>query len=88
MLRRDDGIKFENPLCPFIFKNARLRLLDISKLSTGLMTKNIFSFYNVSKNVETINSYVHQFVVSLYHYNLDKKLLNQLVFKKIFLGNP
>jgi hypothetical protein len=75
--------KFENPICPIIFQNSKLRLLDIYKLSSGLITKNIISFYNLSTNIVTINSYIHQLVVNFYHYDLSERLLSQLVFKKL-----
>ena len=40
-----EGTKFENPICPIIFQNSKLRLLDIYKLSTGLITKNTTLFF-------------------------------------------
>ena len=77
--------KSEN-LCPLLFLNVDLKLLSVSRISSSLIEKNIFSFQNVLNKATIdidINSKIFQFILEVFHVDLNSNLLSPLVFKRL-----
>lgn len=76
---------YKHPLCPLIFKNARIKNLFISGMNEHFFRRNILTFSKYESNTfGELNSQVLN--VNLYiveNVPLDMNFLNPIVFKKI-----
>ena len=70
--------------CPFIFKNIKFLLLSINNLRNSLIYRNKFTFFNVSISNNDLNCSIYETYLIMYHSELNTKLLNENVFKKLF----
>ena len=79
-------VKFQNEICPYLFKNVYLNTFTIFELSNSRLTKNLIEFNNVT--IETdLMCIIILFIVFSYQIDLNEKMLNQHVFKHTMLFN-
>jgi hypothetical protein len=71
----------KKPVCPFVFYNAHLSLLNIWNQVDSLLIKNSLKFQSPNKSLVSINSSIYQVSIKGYNYALDENLLNYLVFE-------
>ena len=84
MLFLGSSTKYSTKTCPLAFRNFKSYILNIDKLSGSFIEKNILSFQNLSDNLlERINTTIYQFEVNMYHTDLNTKLLNKHIFKRL-----
>jgi hypothetical protein len=79
-------VKFSEQTCPLIFSGLILKMFAIEKLSNTFILKNILGFYydippnNSSKFSRPI---IIQFSATLYHIDLKKTFLNEMIFANL-----
>ena len=78
----EKDIIFSLKTCPLIFQNSKIRLLKI-QISLSFINKNKLEFQQMNLTDNKLNSKIVQLVITLYHTDLDNKLLNTDVFKKL-----
>jgi len=77
------SIQFAQDTCPFVFKNANIRLMNIDRLISSFIEKNIFQFANVSIASLELNCSIFQVQLVFYRTDLTENLLNKHVFKNL-----
>jgi hypothetical protein len=76
-------ISYNQEICPLIFYKSSINFLTFSS-TNSLFIKNILSFTNLSKELAmNIDSDIGALDLKLYHVELNEKLLNKHVFKKL-----
>jgi len=75
-------IVFSSEICPFVFKNASLKLLSIW-ISSSFISERTLKFQNVSAS--NLNSTVFHVDLFIYHVNLNEIILNKNVFEKMII---
>jgi hypothetical protein len=84
MLALEDSTIFSTNTCPIIFTNLKLKILNIDKICSSFIEKNLLEFQELSSNLmNTINSNIYQFQIKIYHAELNTKLLNRHIFKDL-----
>ena len=78
-------ITFSDETCPLLFHNSKLQILKMDKISSSFTSKNVFAFLSLPHNeTNKINSHIFQFIISLYHHDLNTKILDESVFKHLY----
>ena len=81
-----ESVKFLTNTCPIIFNNTHIEFISIYKISTTLIHNNFLEFQTMNANVsQYFQSSIFQFLVTLYHYDLNSKFLNQDIFRKLYV---
>jgi hypothetical protein len=75
----------ENPVCPFIFANAKLENFLIHGLMDSFLVSNLLKLQKVNLTTTTINSSISELYLKSYNYALDETLLNHLVFERLLV---
>ena len=73
---------FSQKTCPLIFQNSKIRLLKF-QISSSFINKNKMEFQQMNLTDNKLNSKIVQLVITLYHTDLDYKLLNPDVFREL-----
>jgi hypothetical protein len=73
----------DKPICPFIFKNANLTGIAISKHIDAILIRNLWVFQAIKNHESVINSNIEILTVRGYGFTLDTSLISPLVFEKI-----
>jgi hypothetical protein len=82
----ESDVTYSDQICPLVFHNSIIQTLSIKMVSSSFIFNNKFAFI---KDIPLhlfdypFNSNILQLKISLYHYDLDLKLLNEHVFESI-----
>jgi hypothetical protein len=74
--------KFSTNMCPFIFWNIKLLILNLYRISSSFVEKNQLEFLQINETLN-LNSGIQHLQVFIYHSELNAKFLNKQVFKQI-----
>jgi hypothetical protein len=78
------SVIFTHTVCPFIFANSELSVLEINGQAASFIVTNLFKFQNTSFSTSTsINSTVNELDLNGYNYKIDSFLIHPLVFEQI-----
>ena len=78
------SVKFSKETCPFIFKRARIKFLNIKMIQSSFINQNVLSFSEIPEDYgKQLNSIIYQLMLKIYRVKLDLSVLNQYVFKEI-----
>jgi len=77
--------KYSSELCPFLFRNAKISVFDVKKMSSSLIKTNILGFQDIKsdKTIKSIQSKVDYLALHFYQADLNLRLLNAMVFENI-----
>ena len=64
--------KFASIVCPFIFKDTFFHIIDLFKISSSLIEKNILQF-----SCPNLNSTIMYLGLKFYHADLNEQILNR-----------
>jgi hypothetical protein len=83
MLKKSNIIFKE--VCPFIFKNTKIFLIDIENIYNSVISKNIFQFIQINNHttINDLNATIIQLQLTFYHADLNSKILDNHVFEKL-----
>lgn len=72
------SVKYTPNICPYLFKNSSLDIIEFYGLSNTFIKKNILGFIPTS---ELLNFKLNEFYIYFYKPKLDEKLFDQNLFK-------
>ncbi len=79
-----DSVKYYINTCWIIFNNTHFELISVSQISNTFIEKNILEFQVMHANVSRyFKNSIFQFYVTLYHYDLNSKLLDKDIFRSL-----
>lgn len=76
-----NDITYSEKTCPIIFHNAFINVLNIEDLASSLIKYNKLEFLPLE--LKNLNSSVFQLNINIYHYDINRKFLNEDVFKEL-----
>jgi hypothetical protein len=78
-------VKFSELTCPFVLNGLQIKIFAIEKLINSLISKNILGFYDVilHNSSKFSKPIIVQFSATLYHNDLKKTFLNEMIFANL-----
>ena len=75
---------FTQKVCPIVFLNVYLETLKLDRISSSFIFKNVLNFQDLPESIsEQINCRIFQLSLRIFHSDLNSKILNKAVFKKL-----
>ncbi len=79
-------VKLSKETCPFIFKSAKIGILNIKMVQSSFIYENVLSFSEITDSFgQHLDSIVFQLMLKLYRVKLDSSILNKYVFEQIIV---
>jgi len=77
--------KYSANMCPLMFWNIKLTLLNINRISKTFIETNQIGFQHISNDLflNEMNSIISHLQIYIYHSDLNSKFLNKHVFKQL-----
>jgi len=75
---------FASETCPLIFRDVKIRIFSILRISSSFIDKNVLQFKSLSSDASVfLNSTVYHADFTFYHSLLSAKLLDKYIFKDL-----
>jgi hypothetical protein len=76
--------EYSRKTCPLIFYNTIITTLNIERITSSFLSRNVLSFIEIKENnVNNLDTKIFHLIIKLYHLDLTTNLLNGMVFKQI-----
>jgi hypothetical protein len=76
--------EYSRKTCPLIFYNTIITTLNIERIASSFLSRNVLSFIRVKENnTNYLYAKIFHLIIKLYHLDLTTNLLNEMVFEQI-----
>ena len=84
-LETELNVEFSQKICPLIMVNSDLNLIKVKRLVDSYISRNRLAFHKVDSDLNEleVKSKITSFYITLYEYDLNKEIINDLVFSNL-----